>query len=156
MTYLIILTSYLASYLPIWHIFWHSILHSIWHIFWHSIWPIFRHSIWQSIWHIFWHAIWHILWRDILHSQLSFSSAQCPLSFLPSSLRSASARWDLALAVEGRVRGGKVEDEEVGRRRGRMRRQWAACSSDKVQRDSHLAGGEKSINWFSFKPEKGN
>ena len=65
------------------YIFWNFILFDIlsgsfWHILWHSITP--------SIWHLFWHSMWHSTVCDILHSQL----------------RSRSAHWDLALAVEVR------------------------------------------------------
>ena len=51
---------------------------------------MFWHSTWHSLWHLFWHSIWHSI-CDILplHSQLS-------------QLRSRSAHWDLALAVDVR------------------------------------------------------
>ena len=68
------------------------------HMFWHSIWHSLRHSLWHSLWHAIWHSIW---------------------------LRSGSAHWDLALAVEGGLRGGG----------------WVAALIKSS--DAQVAGGEK-------------
>ena len=64
---------------------------------WNSIWHIF----WHSVWHIFWHSFWHIL--SGIYSDISsdiLSDILCDI--LHSQLRSRSAHWDLALAVEVR------------------------------------------------------
>ena len=89
-------------------------------LFWDSIWRSFWHLLWHSIWHLFWHTFYSLsgilsgIHYDILSGIFSGIHSDILsgiLSDVPSSvwLRSGSAHWDLALAVEGAAGGEEGE-----------------------------------------------
>ena len=125
--YIYIYIDWLIGWLVGWLIDWHF----IWHIFWHSIFWLAFYLVSGISSDILSHIlcdIWHSQlksriphWKN-MPSQLRSGSATW---LWRSPLRSGSARWDLELAAEGGIQGGKW-------RRRRKRGGGAACSSDKI------------------------
>ena len=111
---------------------WYSIWQIFWLYIWHSIWYVFRHSMWHSFWHIsiiiyiYYIYIYSDIPSDVLSGILSdvYSDilSSIPSDILRSRLRSGSAHWHLALAVEvpevrsgarSRGRGGQASSDKI-------------------------------------------
>ena len=152
------LTFYLASILTYFlaYILTFFFLHFICHLFWHSIWHLFRHS--------FWHILHYDILSDILSGILSgiYSDVLSGILFDILSgvwLRSDSAHWDLAPAVELALAVEELRDEEKRRRgeeekrrRGEEEKRRRGEEGEDEEEatlikswDPHLAGGKNRV-----------
>ena len=100
----------LKTFLPIWHIFCHSIWHILWHFIWHSIWSDILSGISSGI----------LSGRPAVRAELGRSQVEvqrCALSSEGPRLRSGGAHW------AGKVPGwGPAVHTELGRSQVKVQR----------------------------------
>ena len=107
-------------------------------------WEIMIPTNWNSIWHIYSHILSGIQ-SDTLSGIRSNISSDILSDILHSQLRSRSAHWDLALAVDGGVRGGRWR---MRTRRTRTRRTRRTRTRNHLV--SELFQGKKFRNPWDF------